>query len=82
MDQSGRVLNSSLRSADAGVYRGASAAIASWGADRVAFGSDYPFPLGEARVGALVRGASSLSDDEKRRSLDYNPRRFLGLASL
>ena len=50
------------------------------GADRVALGSDYPFPLGETRVGALVRGASSLSDDEKRRILDANPRRFLGLA--
>jgi len=50
------------------------------GADRVVLGSDYPFPLGEQRVGALVRGASSLSDDEKRRILEVNPRRFLGLA--
>lgn len=50
------------------------------GADRVALGSNYPFPLGETCVGALVRGASSLSEDERSKILDANPRRFLGLA--
>ena len=29
------------------------------GADRVLLGSDYPFPLGEERVGSLIRGSSS-----------------------
>ena len=27
------------------------------GAERVMLGSDYPFPLGEHRVGALIRAA-------------------------
>jgi aminocarboxymuconate-semialdehyde decarboxylase len=48
------------------------------GADRVMLGSDYPFPLGEERVGALVR-ESSLPEDARNQLLGGNAMRFLGL---
>ncbi|MBI3452275.1 MAG: amidohydrolase [Rhodospirillales bacterium] len=48
------------------------------GEDRVVLGSDYPFPLGEKRVGALVRGAPRLSADAKAKILGLNAARFLG----
>jgi aminocarboxymuconate-semialdehyde decarboxylase len=48
------------------------------GADRVMLGSDYPFPLGEERVGALVR-ESSLPEDARNKLLGGNAMRFLGL---
>jgi len=48
------------------------------GADQVMLGSDYPFPLGEERVGALVRG-SGLNDRVKAQLLGENAIRFLGL---
>ncbi len=49
------------------------------GADRIAMGSDYPFPLGENPAGALVRGASWLSDHERARILAGTAIEFLGL---
>ena len=39
------------------------------GADRVLLGSDYPFPLGEQRIGSLVRGSSSLTAAERAADL-------------
>jgi aminocarboxymuconate-semialdehyde decarboxylase len=48
------------------------------GADRVMLGSDYPFPLGEERVGSLIR-QSSLAADVKTKLLGGNAQRFLGL---
>lgn len=51
------------------------------GAERVMLGSDYPFPLGEHRVGALIRG-SDLSAAEKRRLLGGNAEKFLALDPL
>ncbi|MFZ0953973.1 MAG: tryptophan 2,3-dioxygenase family protein [Candidatus Sulfotelmatobacter sp.] len=48
------------------------------GADRVMLGSDYPFPLGEERVGSLVR-KSNLARDAKDKILGGNAARFLGL---
>ena len=48
------------------------------GADRVMLGSDYPFPLGEERVGSLIR-QSSLSNDAKGKLLSANATRFLAL---
>lgn len=51
-----------------------------FGADRVALGSDYPFPLGEARPGALassLRGA--LGDRAIERVLVHNPLEWLGI---
>jgi aminocarboxymuconate-semialdehyde decarboxylase len=48
------------------------------GEDRVMLGSDYPFPLGEERVGKLIR-ESQISSDAKTKLLNGNAARFLGL---
>jgi tryptophan 2,3-dioxygenase len=48
------------------------------GAERVMLGSDYPFPLGEHRVGELIR-SSHLSSPTKARLLGENATEFLGL---
>jgi aminocarboxymuconate-semialdehyde decarboxylase len=52
--------------------------VATMGADRVMLGSDYPFPLGEERVGSLIR-QSNLSGEAKSKLLGKNAARFLGL---
>jgi aminocarboxymuconate-semialdehyde decarboxylase len=49
------------------------------GIDRVMLGSDYPFPLGEQRIGRLVRDAAVLSDAAKARLLGANAAAFFGL---
>ncbi len=49
------------------------------GADQVMLGSDYPFPLGEERVGSLIR-QSDLPQPTKTKLLSGNAIRFLGLA--
>ncbi|MGA0287911.1 MAG: amidohydrolase family protein [Phycisphaerales bacterium] len=49
------------------------------GAERVALGSDYPFPLGEHVPGSLVRSMEELSDAEKARILSGTAREFLAL---
>jgi aminocarboxymuconate-semialdehyde decarboxylase len=48
------------------------------GADRVMLGSDYPYPLGEERVGSLVRNGA-LPEQTKRKILSANAVRFFGL---
>jgi aminocarboxymuconate-semialdehyde decarboxylase len=48
------------------------------GAERVLLGSDYPFPLGEHRVGQLIR-SSHLASPVKARLLGENATQFLGL---
>jgi aminocarboxymuconate-semialdehyde decarboxylase len=48
------------------------------GTDRVMLGSDYPFPLGEERVGSLVR-ESNLPQHEKNKILGGNAIQFFGL---
>ncbi len=48
------------------------------GGDRVMLGSDYPFPLGEERVGSLIR-QSHLPQDTKTKLLGSNAIQFLGL---
>jgi aminocarboxymuconate-semialdehyde decarboxylase len=48
------------------------------GVDRVLLGSDYPFPLGEERVGALIRG-SQCSAETKAKLLGANAQIWLGL---
>jgi aminocarboxymuconate-semialdehyde decarboxylase len=48
------------------------------GVERVMLGSDYPFPLGEERVGSLVR-KSNLSHDAKTKLLSGNAVGFLKL---
>jgi aminocarboxymuconate-semialdehyde decarboxylase len=50
------------------------------GADQVMLGSDYPFPLGEERVGALIR-QSNLAQPTKAKLLSGNATRFLNLES-
>lgn len=49
------------------------------GVDRVMLGSDAPFPLGEQRIGALVREAGFLSDADRARILQRNAEAFFGL---
>jgi aminocarboxymuconate-semialdehyde decarboxylase len=48
------------------------------GAERVMLGSDYPFPLGEHRVGNLIR-SSHLLPHSKKMLLGKNAQEFLGL---
>jgi aminocarboxymuconate-semialdehyde decarboxylase len=50
-----------------------------FGAERVALGSDYPFPLGEALPGELIESMSELSPADKTRMLAGTAREFLGL---
>jgi aminocarboxymuconate-semialdehyde decarboxylase len=42
-------------------------------------GSDYPFPLGEQRIGALVGDAAFLSPQDRQRLLRGNAEAFFGL---
>ena len=53
--------------------------IETMGPHRVMLGSDYPFPLGEQEIGALVRGCGYLSDVEKRMVLGGNAASFFGV---
>ena len=50
-----------------------------FGAARVALGSDYPFPLGEAEPGALIRSTAGFSAEDRARLLGGAAREFLGL---
>ena len=52
--------------------------VGTMGAERVMLGSDYPFPLGEHRVGSLIR-SSQLTGAAKDRLLGGNAAEFLGL---
>jgi aminocarboxymuconate-semialdehyde decarboxylase len=49
------------------------------GVDRVALGSDYPFPLGEAEPGALVETVEAFTDAQRRQLLGGTAREFLAL---
>jgi aminocarboxymuconate-semialdehyde decarboxylase len=51
-----------------------------FGAQRVALGSDYPFPLGESEPGALIESMNDLSPAEKEQLRSVTAREFLGLA--
>ena len=50
-----------------------------FGAERVALGSDYPFPLGEAHPGQLIESIGELSSNDTARLLSGSAREFLGL---
>jgi aminocarboxymuconate-semialdehyde decarboxylase len=50
-----------------------------FGPRRVAFGSDYPFPLGEEQPGALIESIKEVSDKYKTHILSESAREFLGL---
>lgn len=49
------------------------------GANRIALGSDYPFPLGEARPGALIESMDDLSREVKDQLLFKTASEFLDL---
>jgi aminocarboxymuconate-semialdehyde decarboxylase len=49
------------------------------GAQRIALGSDYPFPLGEERPGALIESMDDLTPQTKERLLCGTAREFLRL---
>jgi aminocarboxymuconate-semialdehyde decarboxylase len=49
------------------------------GVNRVALGSDYPFPLGEEVPGSLIR-SMPFSDAEKERLLSGTAREWLGIS--
>jgi aminocarboxymuconate-semialdehyde decarboxylase len=50
------------------------------GADRIALGTDYPFPLGESEPGKLIQSMSDLSAEVIERLLAGTALEFLGLA--
>ena len=52
-----------------------------FGAQRVALGSDYPFPLGEAKPGYLIE-SMKLSAEQKAQLLSETAHEFLGLENL
>jgi aminocarboxymuconate-semialdehyde decarboxylase len=52
-----------------------------FGAQRVAFGSDYPFPLGETHPGELIESMKELSAKEKAQVLSGTSLEFLGMNS-
>jgi aminocarboxymuconate-semialdehyde decarboxylase len=49
------------------------------GEDRVMFGTDYPFPLGEQSMGKLVRESGSLSAESKLKILGSNAMEFFNI---
>jgi aminocarboxymuconate-semialdehyde decarboxylase len=51
-----------------------------YGADRMALGSDYPFPLGEARPGTLIE-SMKLTNQQKERLLSGSAKEWLGIKS-
>ena len=52
------------------------------GAPRVALGSDYPFPLGEAEPGRLIESLDGLSAAERELLLGGSALEFLGTATI
>jgi aminocarboxymuconate-semialdehyde decarboxylase len=53
-----------------------------FGARRVALGSDYPFPLGEADPGKLIESMKELSSKVRAQLLSGTVREFLGVEAL
>jgi aminocarboxymuconate-semialdehyde decarboxylase len=53
-----------------------------FGAQRVALGSDYPFPLGEAHSGELIESMGELSAKQKAQLLSGTAREFLGIGAM
>ncbi|MEJ8859159.1 amidohydrolase family protein [Variovorax robiniae] len=51
------------------------------GANRILLGSDYPFPLGEARIRTLIEEADVLSDFDRCGMLSGNAEQFFSLSS-
>ena len=49
------------------------------GVDRIMLGSDYPFPLGEQRIGSLIREAGLFDASQQEQMLRGNALAFFGL---
>ncbi|OUS28817.1 aminocarboxymuconate-semialdehyde decarboxylase [Thalassotalea sp. 42_200_T64] len=49
------------------------------GPERLMFGSDYPFPLGEQQMGQLIKTAPSLTDKNKQLLLATNAEQFFNI---
>jgi aminocarboxymuconate-semialdehyde decarboxylase len=49
------------------------------GPQRIALGSDYPFPLGEAKPGRLIESLAGVSAADKERMFFQTALEFLGL---
>ncbi|NMP15881.1 amidohydrolase family protein [Thalassotalea sp. Y01] len=49
------------------------------GTERLMFGTDYPFPLGEQQMGQLIKTAPMLNDDIKQKLLANNAEQFFGI---
>ena len=49
------------------------------GVDRIMLGSDYPFPLGEQRIGSLIREAGLFDASQQAQMLHGNALAFFGL---
>ena len=49
------------------------------GSDRIAYGTDYPFPLGDLEHGAMIEGMGELPPTVKQRLFEGNILEFLGL---
>jgi aminocarboxymuconate-semialdehyde decarboxylase len=49
------------------------------GVERIALGTDYPFPLGEVEPGRLIESLPELTGAQKERLLAGTAREFLGL---
>jgi aminocarboxymuconate-semialdehyde decarboxylase len=52
--------------------------VATFGAHRVAMGSDYPFPLGETVPGALIENMKDFTAEQKAQLLYKTAREYLG----
>lgn len=50
------------------------------GPERIALGTDYPFPLGEAQPGRLIESLTELSDTAREQMLSGSALEFLGRA--
>lgn len=59
--------------------RALSLLVETMGEDRVLLGSDYPFPLGEQKIGDLVANHADLNDAAKAKILGGNAARFFDL---
>ena len=49
------------------------------GLDKIALGSDYPFPLGELRPGTIIESLESVSEADRERLLSGTALEFLGV---
>lgn len=50
-----------------------------FGSDRIALGSDFPFPLGDLEHGCFIEKMQELSDEDKRAILEKTPKSWLGI---